>query len=131
MSCCIVSEKDIALLTEAIYHYKIPGVSRKPDALGHILWEENHQSYNYRYHDNVHVPVYIHYGCPQVLVENALLVYKQVRHYCYQSCEHAGWDQSEAWRLMDALEQVTCTQLGITPEQASRCMGWNDLPWGL
>lgn len=46
---------------------------------------------------------------------------KLARCYAYQSCEHDGWEDSAACRMMAALEQKLVTMLP----------GYDDAPWGV
>ena len=131
MSAWIVSENHIRLLVEALYKYEvIDGISHHiytPDTLGQMLWRENHKSVNYRYHRRAKTPTYTHdsaavatwaYPCPgrgvvRDLVRTPALVSKQAHCYHYQSCEHTGWEKSQACsliaRLLEVIEKTTGT----------------------
>lgn len=50
-----------------------------------------------------------------------LTVIKTIHNYAYQSCEHDGWESSDAKRMMDALERRLVRKLP----------GYDDAPWGL
>lgn len=50
-----------------------------------------------------------------------LTVIKLAHCYAYQSSEHDGWEDSEACRMMAALEQKLVTMLP----------GYDDAPWGV
>jgi hypothetical protein len=47
-------------------------------------------------------------------------VFKAIDCYEYQSCEHEGWEQSEAFAFCDALRQRTCCAV----------FGYEDAQWG-
>ena len=133
MSAWIVSENHIRLLVEALYKYEVIAGTTSvtqaltPDQLGQMLWRENHKSVNYRYNKRALTPHYTHdsaavaaweypttgQGIVRDLVRNPALVYTQARHYDYQSCEHPGWEKSEACsliaRLLEVIEKTTGT----------------------
>jgi hypothetical protein len=51
----------------------------------------------------------------------ALHIIKLCHHYAYQACEHPGWQDSDARKLVDAIEK-----------HAVRCLpGYDAAPWGL
>ena len=118
MSCWIVSKKHVDVLVSALRLYKLIPADEL-DKTGALLWAENHTSYNYRYDEDTEVPAYAFaepVGLTQLVYSNtqdpttkpldlnAVSVLKQVNCYEYQSCEHPGWAESRACRLMDALE---------------------------
>lgn len=51
----------------------------------------------------------------------AVHVIKLCHNYAYQACEHPGWTDSVAARLVDAIERHAVRQLP----------GYDDAPWGL
>ena len=132
MSAWIVSQNHIRLLVEALYKYEvIDGIHHHiftPDTLGQMLWRENHKSVNSRYHRRTKTPTYTHdstaaatweyptpgQGAVRDLVRNPALVYRQARFYNYKSCEHPGWESSEACslmaRLLEVIEKTTGTE---------------------
>ena len=141
MSAWIVSQNHIRLLVEALYKYEVvhdESLYQSPDALGQVLWQENHKSVNARYHRRNRTPVYAHdsaamatweypvrsRGIIRELVRNQPLVYKQARCYRYQSCEHAGWEHSAACRLITKLLEAVEKSMGAS--------GVDDqAPWGV
>ena len=131
MSSYIVSKNDIALLTEALFRYEVITTETTPDAIGALLWDENHRSVNERYNEDTPTPGYRHGGMSLTQVRNPLLVYKQVRHYVYQSCDHDAWEHSEAARLMTLLEEATLKATGLSADTIRRTPAWDALPWGL
>jgi hypothetical protein len=104
MSAFVVSKRDIdAIVTIALEL----GVSTRPaNLLGRLLWEENVKSVAARYdmparHADEHaayladIEAYRH----EPLTLSAGAAAKIVDCYDYQSCEHDGWDASEARRV--------------------------------
>lgn len=88
------------------------------DAIGKRLLAENVASLNHLYRCNDPVPDYTYRpvnGTPDPLVALKLLY-----HYEYQSCEHPGWDGSEAKRFCDSLRYLAVRTLP----------GYSELPWG-
>ena len=142
MSAWIVSQNHIRLLVEALYKYEvIDGANNAltPDVVGRILWRENYRSVNSRYHRRAKTStLYTHdsaavttwaYPCPgrgvvRDLVRNPALVYKQAHCYHYQSCEHTGWEKSQACSLISRLLEVIEKTTG-TDEMD------NGQPWGI
>ena len=51
----------------------------------------------------------------------ALHMIKLCHHYAYQSCEHSGWQSSDARKLIDAIESHAVHNLP----------GYTDAPWGI
>jgi hypothetical protein len=64
------------------------------DELGAMLWRECYKSVNHRYGERSRTPIY-HYRRPQ-RVPNPVEAIKAIQCYEYQSCEHPGWEASEA-----------------------------------
>lgn len=86
---------------------------KSPDELGRMLWRECLASVAYRYPDDsdgerpgppgfrdADVGTYTYTPAP-VLTDGALA--KTLGCYRYQSCEHPGWNDSEAGKLTAAL----------------------------
>lgn len=117
------------------------------DEIGRMLWTECYQSVawrypddkdgelpgpngltveavrSYRYSHQMTVPgrVGVHEVGPKWIAVTPLLVLKQIDCYQYQSCEHDGWEGSDARRFTDALRQRMVRQLP----------GYDDGPWGV
>lgn len=62
-------------------------------------------------------------GMPPVIVPPAstVVIAKQIANYEYQSCEHDGWERSEAHAFCLALSDWLLRSLP----------GWADAPWGI
>jgi hypothetical protein len=109
MSAFVVSKGDIdAIVTIALEL----GVSTRPaNLLGRLLWEENVKSVAYRYNmparhadENAGYLADIEaYRFEPVTLE-ARAARAVVDCYDYQSCEHDGWEASEARRVIGHLE---------------------------
>jgi hypothetical protein len=100
-----------------------------PDALGQILVSENIESIRYRYPGDkpgeYPGPVDAYYEQPyryedpkRVLTPGE--VFSAIDCLDYQSCEHPGWETSEAHRILDALRHSACR----------RVEGYESAPWG-
>ena len=88
------------------------------DEIGRMLWQENHQSINYRYKDGGPVdPLYAFQAESHV----PLTVLKLLDCYEYQSCEHPGWSGSEARAFCGALRNKVVQDLP----------GYETAPWAL
>ena len=141
MSAWIVSENHVRLLVEALYKYEVVESGNQcltPDVLGHILWRENYKSVNHRYHEHAKTPTYTHNsaavanweypragsGTIRELTRNSALVYKQAQHYRYQSCEHDGWEASQACALITRLCEAIEKSTGTTELE-------DGAPWGI
>ena len=119
MSAWIVSKKHIDLLVAA-------AKNRHPDALGQMLWAENHKSVNYRYGEKRPTPPYT-FTPPTEPIDQILLL-KQIHCYDYQSCEHDGWERSEAYKLCKKLE-AAC--LAALPPGVEDSPEYSQAPWGI
>jgi len=94
-------------------------------AVGRLLWEENRRSVAYRYPGDEAMigefdPEYTYtprLQPPRPAVANL----KLVRCYEYQSCEHPGWEQSEAYRLCQRMTGYLVSELP----------GYDEAPWGI
>lgn len=150
MSAWMVSHGHITLLVEACFRYEIVKPhDGTPDAVGQMLWRENRRSVNARYEETHRTPTYRHdsdrilhalrwptntlgsLGTARELVRVPHLVYKQLACYEYQSCEHAGWKQSDAYRLIQDLRLAVLASMGMTEDEAGETDEWATDPWGL
>jgi hypothetical protein len=102
------------------------------DIIGGKLWSENFASVAHRYPEDVEkgqLPSPVHFDADDLLtyrfekipgdIDPAALI-KAVHCYEHQSCEHPGWDESEARLICAALVDVA---LRVLP-------GYRDAPWG-
>lgn len=80
-----------------------------PDRVGAMLLAETMRSVNYRYSEDEVEPVYVHR--PVDSMPPAVHVLAAVDCYEFQSCEHPGWEQSEAWRFCNSLTRCLVVQL--------------------
>lgn len=118
MSAWIVSKKHIDLLVTAAQSAKYMRVE-DPTALGTLLWAENHKSVNARYSEESVTPPYRFARFPGKV--DPIVVLKSIHCYQYQACEHDGWKESEACKLMTELEG----------EMISALPGYDAAPWGI
>jgi len=132
-----------------------------PDDVGQMLWEENHRSINYRYNEDSQAPQYMHnsrargtglfryhipsrdghttrevtipnaLGTIRELIQNGRLLYKQIRCYCSQACEHPAWEQSASCRLMADLAIAVEKSMGMTADEIEQYPRWDAHPWGI
>ena len=98
------------------------------DALGQRLWDENHESINYRYQLEDKAPNY-RYEVPREVSCHGLCmsIAQQVRLfdcYDYQTCEHPGWGVSPMKMLC---EKMTNALLRSTITEAE----WGATRWGI
>ena len=127
MSAYIVEESHIRFLVQSALTLSHNGMrfgSRRvtdetADAVGQMLWDENAKSVNARYpRDSQTVGTYTHHYCN--LPVRSVEVLKALDCYEYQSCEHDGWESSDAHAFCKALR---ATATAFLP-------GYNDAPWG-
>lgn len=133
MSAWIVDKRHIDVLVAAAEQLEIslkpfgfsasaPGKLR--DELGAMLWAENHASVNARYREDTETPPY---SFEPVRVEalSFAVVMKAIGCYCYQSCEHDGWETSNA--------RAFCQALGcsVAESYASKMPEYTAAPWGI
>lgn len=150
MSAWIISENHVRLLVEALFQYEVMSTNASapmtPEALGKLLWRENHKSINHRYAKRARTPHYIHdsaalcawdyptpgRGLVRELCRDPWLVLKQIGCYQYQSCEHAGWETSVASAYMAKLEAQIAKSLGCTIDEAYKNrQHFGNAPWGI
>lgn len=86
--------------------------------VGSMLLAENARSVNHRYSEDELEPVYEFSRVPRSQYD-AVTVLKAVSCYEYQSCEHEGWQGSDAQRFCDALRHAAIAKLP----------GYSDAPW--
>lgn len=122
MSAWIVSKAHIDALVTGLVRSEIAApTGLTPDQLGQTLWEENYTSIRARYGDEDSAPPYTH----TVLDLPPVVLLKQVHCYDYQSCEHGGWETSEAHAWITALDELLSRSVR-TPSPA-----YSDAPWGI
>ncbi|HUZ55086.1 MAG TPA: hypothetical protein VMU94_21490 [Streptosporangiaceae bacterium] len=83
-----------------------------------VLLAENRRSVNHRYADD-------EYQAPYVFTEitghlDPIAILKAISCYEYQSCEHPGWEASEARSFCEALRRRIIRWLPGTPPQPGR-----------
>ena len=144
MSCFIVSRAHIdALVTAAIFGvaenrlldgFHRPYFKNRPLEAGHVhilgqwLWCENVASYRARYpNDPTEFAEYM-YTFPTSKgslnppsLRPAIEVIKLIHCYEYQSCEHDGWESSDARKFCTSLLSAVISSLP----------GYDAAPWGI
>jgi hypothetical protein len=119
MSAWIVEEGHIDVLINAAGEYGLLD-GKDPRELGQMLWRENHRSVNARYGERSRTPRY------QLKTTEAPLhpiaVLKAIACYDYQSCEHAGWNNSAARKLTGALDSAIAARHPALFEQVPDAM---------
>ena len=88
-------------------------------SVGAMLWTENRVSVNHRYNQKGGLQSYRFARYPGDV--DPVVVLKSIRCYVYQSCEHPGWEQSEARAFCDALTLACFDKLP----------GYDAAPWGI
>jgi hypothetical protein len=129
MSAWIVSEKHIDYMVTAIIHAELS--EKSPDEIGRMLWRECLASVAYRYPGDgdgerpgpigfrdADADEYTWAETP-LLTGGALA--KTLGCYDYQSCEHPGYDASEARALVAKLQ----ASLGDVGYDDSTPWGWD------
>jgi hypothetical protein len=129
MSAWFVSKDDIDLIVS----WTKPNSVEDGTRLGKMLWRENVKSLRARYHG----PDYEDEHCDQDAEVEAyafrqlhgvkpLPLAKIIDCYDYQSCEHEGWETSEARALCTAIQNAM-----NLPAKHHDLPGWKDAPWGV
>ena len=85
--------------------------------VGRMLWLENHASVAYRYPGGGELPgpypmpILSDYEWRRTRLLPATVVLKAIGCLEYQSCEHPGWEASEAFRFCDGLRRAMIHRL--------------------
>jgi hypothetical protein len=120
MSAWIVSKAHIdAMVQGAIRLEIIP--QAEADTFGAFLWKENHKSINARYGERSKAPPYKFAPRPSDLTPGALL--KTIDCYSYQSCEHYGWEGSEAHAKCETMRAALAGKASESD--------YAEAPWGI
>lgn len=87
---------------------------------GQMLWDENVMSFNSHYEDHQQaLDAYTYTRIPN-FIHDPVQVLMSCKCYEYQSCEHAGWEKSEAKAFIDSLKETAIRALD----------GYDDKKWG-
>lgn len=127
MSAWIVSRDHIDVLVTALKLNRLLDPELANGA-GEKLWTENYRSVNYRYGERKRRP---QYSYREQAIMSPVTLYKQVKCYAYQSCEHPKWMESAARVWMDALAERIEGQLNLTPDEIRDTEEYRDAPWGV
>jgi hypothetical protein len=92
------------------------------DSVGAMLLRENHESVNFRYDEKPKITIGDPYRFKQPMKAiEPVQVLKAIACYEYQSCEHPGWEVSEAKEFCEALRIHAINSLP----------GYDDAAWGI
>jgi len=134
MSAWLVSKSHIDMIVQAAM---VEGLADgNADELGRMLWRENHLSLAARYGDPVPDPVEYTFAGVEAPLDD-FVVYRNLGCYSYQSCEHDGWNDSEACQLIQALETTLELRHAGQGVDFTRdggpyaTIGGRRLPWGI
>ena len=144
MSAYMIDRNHVNYLVEAAMSYRLFGQNHshlrwrggelhagdydQATKVGQMLWDENLKSILARYPDcsldNLPGPigedfVYKHESRPHAVFEPPQII-MSCRCCDYQSCEHEGWEASEAKAFIDALEAAAAQSVD----------GYDDAIWG-
>lgn len=122
MSAFIVSSDHVAVIVNSglvdchdplTWYFGNPQRSGKLDhtnaeEIGQMLWEENHRSVNFRYREQAETLEYRHVFH---VTRPGIEALKLIHSYEYQSCEHDGWESSEAKAFCDYLARRLINRL--------------------
>jgi hypothetical protein len=116
MSAFIVSPRHIDFIVSAAYTWRampddLPHTRAGAAMLAAQLEAENRASVNARYNENDGMP-----DAPRSVqlvfeIGNPVRVLKAIACLEYQSCEHAGWPESDVKRWLNALRRVAIARL--------------------
>ena len=131
MSAWLVSKRHIDLMVSAGIAFREIKPGEATD-IGAMLWDENARSVDYCYEgrypeDVAHEP----YAFTPYAVEDPDVIFKQFRCYGYQACEHPEWEESESYRLVEAICATVAASVGSTEEGMYDRPGWDSAPWGV
>lgn len=124
MSAFIVARETIA----AIVGYYSANSGYLPceqlDAMGQMLWDENHKQYNYRYRENLVAPRFVYesaYSFSKLQSPAAILA--AIHCLDYQCSEHDDYQKSETKELLMRIEREAMHKvLDALPE-------YREAPW--
>jgi hypothetical protein len=89
------------------------------DRTGQMLMRENRLSVDHRYNESEVEDIYEYPYGPHTRHINPVAILSAIRCYEYQSCEHPGWETSEAKAYCEALQLAMIRRLP----------GYDDAPW--
>lgn len=99
-----------------------PGDYDEAQRIGNMLWQENINSLKARYGDRIQeTPDFTRADAKKVWRDlDPIQVLKSIRCWQYQTCEHEGAEESEAWIFILALQDHAINHL----------RGYKDAEWG-
>lgn len=123
MSAWIVSKAHVDVIVHALGVREMFPEGMNPDAVGAMVWQECHNSVNYRYSENTPRPDYGYAVPPVTWTPDQLLHHLEC--YDYQTCEHPTYEESQAYRLVTGLRDVL-KAAGADSDNAP-----DGTPWGV
>lgn len=140
MSAWIVTRAHIDVLVLAGVQFGVPYDLNRRGAVGPAvlaaagadLWAENHRSVNYRYREDSKPPAYPAPTAEVIL--DPVAVVKAVDCFAYQSCEHPGWQTSDAAVYCQRLRAAAMTGLPVEPGDADGHrypLGYDGAAWSI
>ena len=127
MSAYIVSKRHIDYLVTLALKCEV--WTEDPTRLGALLWEENRASVAHRYSKETELPTpytYEPYDREEDL--NPGFGQKQIHCLNYQSCEHPGWENSQAHDILFRLDNALYFR-GLKEKGAA--WRYERAPWGV
>ena len=131
MSAYIVTKQHIdAIVTAYLHsqHFDTQRTSDENNRIGQMLWDENHNSVNYRYGESTPTPTYTFEPCSSYKSEegstvklDTVAICKLIDCYEYQSCERKEWASTKACDFCHALRKRLIAKMD----------GYEDAPWGI
>jgi hypothetical protein len=89
------------------------------DRIGQLLMRENRLSLNHRYNESEVEDIYAYTRSARPRAIDPVVILKAIDCYEYQSCEHPGWEASEARGFCQALRR----------RMIRRLPGYDQAPW--
>jgi hypothetical protein len=118
MSAFVVSDKHINTLITWAYNNKVQyykdrwvDINQTPTHAANTLYAENVRSVNSRYNERSKTQYDRFRFVPVQDLPDAIGIIKLCHCLQYQSCEHKGWDKSEAKKLLQAIEEYAMRAL--------------------
>jgi hypothetical protein len=104
------------IIGRRLFRYATP---EEADRIGQMLVRENRLSVNHRYGESEVEDVYTYSGPSHPRATDPVAILKALDCYEYQSCEHPGWEASEAFAFSQALRRRLIRRLP----------GYEGAPW--
>lgn len=139
MSAWIVSKGHIDRMVSTALAWELISVEHAT-AIGRTLWVENLKSVAERYPDDksgersgsgeTDKEIKSYEFTAEVPPLTPVEMMKAIHCLDYQSCEHDGWPESVACKLLTEFIAEVLARTGSTIDQSSRLPGYDEAPWG-